>query len=153
MSLARIPSKQEIERLRRENYNSQVVKIRLVHEDLMIVRMRPDRGVPPFLAGQYTVLGLGAWEARAPGVQDEPADGLDPEELIKRAYSISCSMVDDGGRLMRTSESPYLEFYIVLIRRADGHPPALTPRLFAMAAGDRVFCGPHVHGHYTLARP
>lgn len=140
----------ECERLRCENYNSQVVKLVRVHEDLMTIRVRPDRGVPPFLAGQYTVRGLGEWERRVAGVQDEP-DGLHrPGKVIKRAYSISSPMIDDAGRLVRASKSPCLEFYIALVRYADKHPPALTPRLFGLAEGDGVFCGPHVHGHYTL---
>lgn len=142
----------KIERMRRENYNSQVVKIRRVHQDLMVIRVRPDRGMPPFSAGQYTVLGLGEWEPRVPSVQDEPPGLYPPGKLIKRAYSISCSLIDESSRLLRANESPYLEFYVVLVRYAEQEPPALTPRLFALDEGDRLFYGPHIHGHYSLAR-
>jgi ferredoxin--NADP+ reductase len=37
-----------------------------------------------------------------------------------------------------------------LVRKAEKHAPALTPRLFALAPGDRLFLGPHAHGQYTL---
>jgi ferredoxin--NADP+ reductase len=139
-----------MDRLRDEHYNSSVVKVVRPHDELMIMRVRPDRGLPTFQAGQYTVLGLGFWEPRVEGVQDEPPGSYDPRKMIKRAYSISCSMLDDHGQLLRAVDSSYFEFYITLVRRAEKHPPAFTPRLFALREGDRIFCGPHVHGHYTL---
>jgi ferredoxin--NADP+ reductase len=141
----------QIERLRSENYNSQVVEITFVHEDLMIIRVHPDRGVPSFLGGQYTVLGLGQWERRIEGVQSEPPGTHDPEKLIKRAYSISSSLIDEDGGLVCAGERPYFEFYIALVRHAEKRPPALTPRLFTLKRGDSILCGPHIHGHYTLA--
>jgi ferredoxin--NADP+ reductase len=48
------------------------------------------------------------------------------------------------------AECPFLEFYVVLIREAEDHAPALTPRLFSLEPGDRLFVGPKVTGHYTL---
>jgi ferredoxin--NADP+ reductase len=69
--------------------------------------------------------------------------------LIKRAYSISCSLLDSAGKLARVRECPYLEFYVALVRKAE-QPPALTPRLFKLRAGDRLWCGPRMHGNYTL---
>lgn len=51
---------------------------------------------------------------------------------------------------MGIDDLAFLEFYITLVRRADEKPPALTPRIFALQPGDRIFCGPQVHGHYTL---
>jgi ferredoxin--NADP+ reductase len=116
----------------------------------MLLHVRPDRGIPPFAAGQYTVLGLGYWEPRVAGVQDEPVSDTDRGKLIKRAYSISCPMLDERGRLVRAAGLDYYEFYVSLVRFADVHPPALTPRLFALQAGDGIFCGPHVHGSYSL---
>jgi ferredoxin--NADP+ reductase len=152
MATANVSMSNEIEQLRLELYNSRVVQIRRVHDDLMILRVRPDDGLPECQPGQYTVLGLGAWEPRIVGVQEAPSDLYQHDHLIKRAYSMSCSMLDDQGRLTRVADCSYLEFYITLVRRAEKHPPALTPRLFGLREGDRIFCGPHVHGHYGLHR-
>ena len=142
-------SEQDAERLRIENYNSTVVSIERCHEELMIMRVRPDRGSPPFLAGQYTVLGLGYWEPRTSDCQPEGDISQRLQKLIKRAYSISCPMLDDAGQLAGVNDLEFLEFYITLVRKAQ-HPPALTPRIFALEPGDRIFCGPHIVGHYTL---
>src|SRR5262249_49756554 len=43
-----------------------------------------------------------------------------------------------------------LEFYIVLVRQAEKAPPALTPRLFMLKEGDRIFLGEKIAGHFTL---
>lgn len=137
------------DRLRSEFYNASVVSIERPHDDLMIVRVRPDRGIPLFPAGQYTVLGLGYWEPRAPGCQPEGDIRQRLQKLIKRAYSISCPLLDEAGQLVGAGDLNFLEFYISLVRHAH-HPPALTPRIFALEPGDRIFCGPHIVGHYTL---
>jgi ferredoxin--NADP+ reductase len=60
-------------------------------------------------------------------------------------------MLDDAGALVGAGDLDFLEFYISLIRQADEHPPALTPRIFALEPGSRIFFGPHIHGRYTLA--
>ncbi len=136
--------------LRDQSYNAQVVDIRRCHDDLMVMRVRPDRGIPPFTAGQYVVLGLGNWEPRVEGVQPESNVDLRSPKLIKRAYSISNAMLDGNGELVRAILCDSLEFYITLIRQAEGQAPALTPRLFGLGPGDRIYCGPHPHGNYTL---
>ena len=43
----------------------------------------------------------------------------------------------------------WLEFYIVLVRKSNP-APALTPRLFAMRQGDRIYFGEKIAGHFTL---
>lgn len=142
-------SEQDVHRLRIENYNSSVISIERCHDELMIMRVRPDRGIPSFLAGQYTVLGLGYWEPRTADCQPEGDISQRLRRLIKRAYSISCPLLDDAGGLVGAGDLDFFEFYITLVRQAE-HPPALTPRLFALKPGDRIFCGPHVRGHYSL---
>ena len=37
--------------------------------------------------------------------------------MLKRAYSFSCSMLDEEGSLRSPEEFPYLEFYVVLVRQ------------------------------------
>jgi ferredoxin--NADP+ reductase len=129
-------------------YNATVVEFDRIHTDLAIMRVLPDFGQLKFSPGQYTVLGLGAWEPRIPETQPEPAR-TDPHRLIQRAYSIGCSLLDGHGKLVRATHSPVLEFYVTLVRTARV-PPALTPRLFALSRGRRLYCGPHAHGHYGL---
>ena len=146
---AAVPS-DELNELRHRHYNAFVAEIREVHSDLRILRVVPDAGLPPFLPGQYISLGLGNWEPRVTGVDEEPLDELHARRLARRAYSISCSMLDDKGRLRRAREFPFLEFYITLVRHAEKRPPALTPRLFALRPGDRLFVERHASGSFTL---
>jgi Flavodoxin reductases (ferredoxin-NADPH reductases) family 1 len=124
--------------------------VKQVHEDLRIMRFVTDKRFPPFQAGQYVALGLGDWEPRVTGVDEERRDHLNKHRLIKRAYSISCSLFHPSGNLVRVTDCPYLEFYVSLIRHSDVGPPALTPRLFALKEGDRLFVESHAAGRYTL---
>lgn len=135
----------------RSSYNATVMSIAEVHSDLRIFRVAPDGGLPALEPGQYVSLALGNWEPRVAGADEEHLDEMRLRRMAKRAYSISCSILDDEGRLRRMSEFPYLEFYVTLVRHGDKHPPALTPRLFLLEAGDRLFVEPHATGHYTLA--
>lgn len=138
----------EVQRLRDEHYNACVERIVRPHADLMVLRIRPDCGVPEFRAGQYIALALGNWEPCIAELQSE-SDSPKAPSLIKRAYSISCSLLDERGRLVRASKSAYLEFYIALVRQS-ADAPALTPRLFALSEGDRLFCACRAHGSYSL---
>ena len=82
-----------------------------------------------FVGGQYLIFDSGVV--------------LDGGKLAKRAYSISCSMLEEGGVIRRASGFPYLEFYVSLVRHGRKRPPSLTPRLFVMHAGDRLFVERH----------
>jgi ferredoxin--NADP+ reductase len=106
--------------------------------------------VPAHRAGQYSTLGMGQWEPRAPGCQEEIPRPADAKKLIRRAYSISSSVVDETGAVPDRVGQDWLEFYIVLVRHAEKAPPALTPRLFTLKTNDRVFLGEKIAGHYTL---
>lgn len=100
----------------------------------MILRVRPDAGVPEFVPGQYVALGLPGSAARMAGAapEDAPAAG---DKLIKRAYSISSS----------PQQREYLEFYIAVVPTG-----ALTTRLAALQTGDRIFAQAKVTGTFTL---
>jgi ferredoxin--NADP+ reductase len=142
---------EKIAELRRERYNATVVWLRKTHSDLAILRVQPDYRLPIHKPGQYTSLGLGFWEPRHPGCQEEPLIPGDEPKLIRRAYSISCSVLDEQGRLLEADHGNWLEFYVVLVRDSDKEkPPALTPRLFMLREGDRLFLGEKITGHYTL---
>jgi ferredoxin--NADP+ reductase len=103
--------------------------------DLMILKVALDGGVPPaFKPGQFLALGLPASAPRATDSSPEkpvPA----PDAFIRRAYSIASS----------PNEREFLEFYIAKVKSG-----ALTPRLFALNVGDRVFVSPKATGMFTL---
>lgn len=143
----------QIADLRRQKYNATVVGLRKLHSDLMILRVRPDFPRPIHLPGQYTVLGMGMWEPRFPGCQEEELRPGDEVKLGRRSYSISCSVLDEQGSLLDIAATDWVEFYIVLVRgdTATGKAPLLTPRLFLLREGDRLYLGDKITGHYTLA--
>lgn len=92
--------------------------------------------LPDFTPGQYAALGLPP-EARR--VQGSPQDGDNrgTGALIKRAYSIASSSV----------AKEHIEFYVALVPSG-----ALTPRIFALKPGDRIWMSPKFTGMFTLDR-
>ena len=142
---------EEITELRVRRYNATVVSLKLLNPDLMVVRVQPDFPRPTHRPGQYCTLGLGYWERRTEGCQVEALAPGEETKVVRRAYSISCSIYGEPGRLMRLEDNGWMEFYIVLVREnLDGRVPALTPRLFALQEGDRLQLGERITGHYTL---
>jgi ferredoxin--NADP+ reductase len=133
---------EEIAEQRRKRYNATVVWVRKPHPELMVFRVRTDFPVPAHKPGQYTTLGLGNWEPRFPGCDEESLKPGEEEKLVRRAYSMSCSILDSGGELFDLPKTDWLEFYVVLLRKSDKPiPPALTPRLFLLKEGDRLLVG------------
>src|SRR4051812_19790470 len=61
----------QIADLRRQKYNATLAFLRKANSDLLVMRVRPDFRLPAHKPGQYTVLGLGNWEPRVPGCQEE----------------------------------------------------------------------------------
>lgn len=144
---------EQITELRSKHYNATAVWIHRSNPDLMRIHVKPDTPLRPHKPGQYTSLGLGGWEPRVEGCQPEPLQPGDELRLIRRAYSISCAMLDEAGKLADLAEqSGWLEFYIVLVRESSNRekPPALTPRLFALQEGDRLHMVEKIGGHFTL---
>jgi ferredoxin--NADP+ reductase len=143
-------SADEADELRRQEYNASVVRLHRVHDELAILRVRPDFPISPYKAGQYTSIGLGNWEPRVPGCQPEELEPGALRKVVKRAYSISSPILAEDGTLLRREDEDFLEFYVVLVRDAEKRPPALTPRLFALAEGERLFVHEKITGRYTL---
>lgn len=142
---------EQIVELRKTKYNATVASLKKVHSDLMILRARPDTPRGVHKPGQYSVLGLGYWEPRFPGSQEEDLRDGEEVKLARRSYSISCSILDDRGDLLDPSRMDWLEFYIVLVRKSEkGTPPALTPRLFLLGEGERIYVGEKITGAYVL---
>ncbi|VTS03421.1 ferredoxin--NADP reductase [Tuwongella immobilis] len=143
---------EQITELRQQRYNGTVVYLQKAHSDLMILRVKPDFPRPKHVAGQYCSLGLGNWEIRVPGTQEEVLSEAEESKVVRRAYSLSCSMLQDDHSLFPMEQQEWLEFYIVLVRdNGEGNKaPQLTPRLFMLKEGDRINVGEKITGHYTL---
>lgn len=102
---------------------------------LLILRVAADGwALPEFQPGQFAVLGLPAEAPRHP-LADPEERPLGRASIIRRAYSIASS----------SKESEYLEFFLNLVRSGS-----LTPRLFALGPGDRVWLGPKISGLFTI---
>jgi len=106
-----------------------------INHGLLVLQVSPDEEMQPFEAGQYTVLGLPGSAPRHHTSDPEDTPPA-PAKLIKRAYSIASSSLQ--GR--------FFEFYVAMVRTG-----ALTPRLFALQQGDRIFLGRRVVGMFTMA--
>jgi ferredoxin--NADP+ reductase len=143
-------SADEIARLRDQEYNATVTYFHRTNDELGVMRIHPDFPIPPHKAGQYTTIGAGYWEPRVDGCQPEQLEPGQFNKVVKRAYSISCPVLGADGSPLRVDDETYLEFYVVLVRDAEKRPPALTPRLFAMREGSRLFLSEKISGTYTL---
>ena len=139
--------------LRQKRYNATVVSARKVHADLMIIRvqtrLRAPRPPPrPILHPRPRQLGA----ASSPAVRKKSSSPGDEQKVVRRAYSMSCSMLSPDGGLVDADAEPFIEFYISLVREGGDptKPPALTPRLFMLHEGERIAVGEKVAGHYTL---
>jgi len=116
-------------------YNATLIERHDITPRLSVFRVRPDADEYAFVAGQYTVVGLKQGEPRVAEADQEEPGAADPEKMIRRPYSI-CSSVH---------QPEALEFYISLISGGE-----LTPRLFNLREGARLFVGPQPRGTLTL---
>lgn len=116
--------------------NSRVAERSEVAPGLCILRVVPEGWeLPDFLPGQFAVLGLPASAPRNPFADlEEPP--REPDKLIRRSYSIASS----------SKAREYLEFYVALV-----HSGSLSPRLFMLRPGDRLWLGKKFTGLFTLA--
>jgi ferredoxin--NADP+ reductase len=115
--------------------NAIVVQRIEVSPGLIIMRVVPDGWeLPDFEPGQFAVLGLPGTAGRTP-VSDPEEPLKNPDKMIKRAYSIASS----------SKAKEYIEFYVAIVPSGQ-----LTPRLFALRSGDRVWLSPKMHGIFTL---
>ncbi len=118
-----------------EELNSVIVQSMQVSPIMRIIRVKPNGWeLPEFKPGQFIALALPASAERSSDATPETVTYEDPEKLIKRAYSIASS-----------STQEYVEFYITLV-----HSGALTPRLFNLKVGDKIWMGKRATGMFTL---
>lgn len=105
-----------------------------LNEALSIVRVRPDSGRPPdFEPGQFITLGLPRTSGDAPSRRPRQPGRV---PLTRRAYSIA------SGR----PETDALELFVALVEEGK-----LTPRLWTLQVGDRLWMDSACKGGFTLA--
>ncbi len=117
-----------------ERYNATVIGKILVTPDLMILRVKTDEPRTGFKAGQYTVLGLYGSEQRSVNSLPE-GDACPADKVILRPYSIASA----------TADTQQFEFYISQVKSGQ-----LTPRLFALEMGARLYISTRIVGVFTL---
>jgi len=114
--------------------NCRIIQTVQVSPIMKIIKVSPEGwSFPKFDSGQFVALGLPPDASRCAESTDEHAEPK-PEKLIKRAYSIASASTEDS-----------VEFYITLV-----HSGQLTPRLFDLKIGDKVFMGKKAVGMFTL---
>jgi ferredoxin/flavodoxin---NADP+ reductase len=101
---------------------------------MKIIKVKPvEWQFPEFEAGQFVALGLPPESNRCEAATEE-FEQPKPDKLIKRAYSIASSSTEDA-----------IEFYITLV-----HSGQLTPRMFDLTIGDKIWMGKKAVGMFTL---
>ncbi len=116
--------------------NAVVLQRQEVSPGLIILRIAPDNWeFDEFQPGQFGVLALPGSASRCANSDINEESIENPNKLLKRAYSLASS----------SAFREYLEFYIVLVPSGE-----LTPRLFALAPGDRLWLGHKFSGVFTL---
>jgi len=117
-----------------QELNCMIIQTVQVYPIMKIVKVKPDGWkLPDFSAGQFVALGLPPQFERCADATQEFEAGK-PDKLIKRAYSIASSSTED-----------VVEFYITLV-----HSGQLTPRIFNLKIGDRIWMGRKAVGMFTL---
>jgi len=106
---------------------------------LCIVRVALDKGEHlPFEPGQFCMLGLPRLPvpgAPLPGVVETVGPPRPAMRLVQRSYSVASS----------GDERRFREFYLVLVEKGQ-----LTPRLWPMKPGDRLWMSEKAEGFFTL---
>ncbi len=115
--------------------NAVVTLKNLVSPYLMILQVTNEgRELPSFIPGQYVSLGLFGSAARCAAAVAENVPPP-PDKMIRRAYSItSPSFIRE-----------FMEFYLVLVPGGT-----LSPRLFQLEMGDRIWLSKKAAGHFTF---
>lgn len=130
-------------------FNATLISRDDLNEELSIVRVRPDGGlVPQFKPGQFCTLGwprqacAPPWQPKAGTIATETplANRGDAAEtahprMIRRAYSIASS----------ADQRDAVELLVVLVEKGR-----LTPRLWTIGVGGRIWMDSRIMGEFTL---
>ena len=118
-----------------EELNAIVQQVVQVSPIMKVFRIAPlGWELPDFKPGQFVGIGLPPSSPKCSEATEEVVEPA-PDKLIKRAYSIASSNISKD----------YVEFYITLV-----HSGALTPRLFNLQIGDKIWVGQRFVGMFTL---
>jgi ferredoxin/flavodoxin---NADP+ reductase len=121
------------------NYLNGKVDIHRSNNNSSIFRVYPEFPIRVFQPGQYGSLGL---------LHDSK------DKLIKRAYSISSSIIDLTEKILIIQRDlKFLEFYINHIPISQNKRAQITPKLFTLNNGDKIYCGEKIVGHYVINNP
>lgn len=115
-------------------YNATVTGKIMLTPDLIILRVRTDEPRIEFKAGQYTTIGALAGEQRSDN-SVTPLEILPDNELVTRPYSIASA----------NHSTQNFEFYISQVKSGQ-----LTPRLFNLSLGSRMWVDNKILGVFTL---
>ena len=117
-----------------EEVNSIITNVIQVSPMMRIIRVKPiDWDLPDYKSGQFIVIGLPP-EIERYQLATEEFKKTKPGTTIKRAYSIASSSTQD-----------YVEFYITVV-----HSGSLTPRIFSLDIGDKIWMDNKATGMFTL---
>ncbi len=118
-----------------EELNAIVLQVMQISPIMKVLRVTPiDWELPDFKPGQYVAIGLPPSSEKCAEATEEVVEP-NPDRLIKRAYSIASS----------SHAKEYVEFYITLV-----HSGALTPRIFNLNIGDKLWLGKKFVGMFTM---
>lgn len=114
-------------------FNATITERRDLTEELAIMRLQLDSGeVPAFEPGQYATLGLPEYDENG----EVKLTRRGKPKLIRRPYSIASPPSDARGEL---------EFYLIIVEEGQ-----LTPKLWELYEGDRVYMDERCRGNFTL---
>ena len=114
--------------------NAVVTLLNDVSPERRILRVVPyGWDFPEYHPGQFVSLGLPGSAPRCAAAESEQ-DDAEPDELIERTYCLASSPL----------HREYLEFYVTLVPSG-----ALTPRLFQLKTGDRIWLSKQPAGNFT----
>ena len=114
-------------------YNASIVIVNS-NDEARVIRVYPDDYRMKYKPGQYGSLGLESYN--------------NPNKILKRAFCISSSMINiSNKKLIKHDDLDYYEFYFNKVPNTTREQ--LTPKLFGLRNGDRMFCGEKIVGYYT----
>ena len=95
----------EATQLREKFYNATIIERIDANSDLARFRIRPDNPIPAFEPGQYVALGIGNWERRLAGTQQEEVPEkvaqADSPRLLDFLPLVGCPWEDRSCRFTR----------------------------------------------------
>lgn len=115
--------------------NATVISRMDVTPQMIILRIAPDGWeLPEFHAGQYAMVGL---PSSAPRCDNSEPESDQSDRFLTRSYSVASS----------AKPRSFVEFFITLV--PDG---AMSPRIFALQTGDKVWLSKNMTGFFTFQK-